>query len=75
MKLGHFVEAIECFDRVLEIAPQDAGALYNKGYAQEKLGRKLEAAVSYRKFLEVAPVQYARQIAIAFQRLRELEKR
>ena len=36
-------EAIECYDKVLEIEPNDADALYNKGTILDELGKNEEA--------------------------------
>ena len=36
-------EALECYDKVLEIEPNDADALYNKGTILSELGKNEEA--------------------------------
>jgi tetratricopeptide (TPR) repeat protein len=71
--LGAFVEAVACFDKAIDVDPMDPKTWYSKALSEEKLDRLHDAAKSYRMFIDLAPVQYARQIAHAQQRLRELE--
>jgi tetratricopeptide (TPR) repeat protein len=73
LALGQHEEAIACWDRVLAIHPRDAGAWFSKARSQDLLNNRREAMSSYRKFIELAPPQYGRQVAVARQRLRELE--
>ncbi len=42
-RLGHFDEALACYERALEIDPDYRGAWVNKGYVLTKLGRYDEA--------------------------------
>jgi tetratricopeptide (TPR) repeat protein/tRNA A-37 threonylcarbamoyl transferase component Bud32 len=53
--LGKPQEAIECYDRALEINPRYAGAWYNKGTALDDLGKYQEAIVCYDEALEINP--------------------
>ena len=71
--LGRHKEAINCYDQALAIDPRHAVAWYNKARSEDALGRRREAALSYRKFIELAPAQYAQAVAQARQRLLELE--
>src|SRR5690348_194625 len=48
-------EAIECYDKALEIDPKDADALNNKGLALNKLGKYKEAIEYYDKASEIDP--------------------
>ena len=57
----------------MAIDPADAHTWYNKALSEESLGRSRDEIASYRKFLELAPPQFAQQIAQARQRLRVLE--
>jgi tetratricopeptide (TPR) repeat protein len=71
--LGRNEEAIRCYDRALELNPRDARAWCNKGAAQEELDRREDAVRSYKQFIALAPSQYAEQVELAKQRIRELE--
>jgi tetratricopeptide (TPR) repeat protein len=73
--LGRLDEAVRCFDQAIKINPQGANAWINKALAEDVLGRRLDAAKSYRRLIELAPPQYVRQIEYARQRLREVEGR
>jgi tetratricopeptide (TPR) repeat protein len=73
--LGRREEAIRCYDQVLAIDPRNAQAWYNKALLEDALGLRREATLTYRKFIELAPPQYAQFLALARQRLVELEKR
>lgn len=70
---GHFDEAVKCYDKALEINPQNADAWLNKGSAQDQLGLRDAVIHSYRVFIKVAPAQLAETIELVRQRLRELE--
>jgi tetratricopeptide (TPR) repeat protein len=48
-------EAIECYDKALEIDPKDADTLNNKGNALDNLGKHKEAIECYDKALEIDP--------------------
>lgn len=54
-KLGKYEEAIECYDKVIELNPNYAPAWYNKGVALAKLGRYEEAIECYKKAVELNP--------------------
>ena len=71
--LGRREEAIGCYDHALTIDPRDAAAWYSKALLEDALGWRREAALSYRKFIELAPPQHSQHIAYARQRLLELE--
>ncbi|MBI5574595.1 MAG: tetratricopeptide repeat protein [Elusimicrobia bacterium] len=53
--LGKYAEAIECYDKVLEINPRDAESWNNKGDAFGKLGKYNEEIGCYNKALEINP--------------------
>jgi tetratricopeptide (TPR) repeat protein len=55
-KLGKFQEAIQMYDKALEINPLDMQALYNKGNSLYLLGRFPEALILYDKALEIDPL-------------------
>jgi len=51
--LGKLQEAIDCYDRALEIDPRYAKALHNKAVALNKLGRHNEAVECLDKAKEI----------------------
>ena len=53
--LGKYEEAIEWYDKVLKIDPNDVNALNNKGLALNNLGKYQEAIEWYDKALEIDP--------------------
>ena len=53
--LGKYNEAIEYYDKALEIDPENAEALNNKGVALDDLGKYNEAIEYYDKVLEIDP--------------------
>jgi tetratricopeptide (TPR) repeat protein len=65
-------DAIGCCDKALAIDPRDASLCYNKALAEDGLRHWREAMSSYQKFVELAPPQFAQQIAYARQRIHEL---
>lgn len=74
--LGRFDEAIKCYNKTLEINPQYADAWIFKGFSEDKFGLRARAAISYRKFIELAPAaEYAKYIEIVRNRLGQLEGR
>jgi tetratricopeptide (TPR) repeat protein len=75
-KQNRYEEAIHYYDKALEIDPHCMPALYNKGNSFYSLGRKKEAAQSYRQFLAIAPnsERYAKLINNAHQRVQGKEK-
>jgi tetratricopeptide (TPR) repeat protein/ribonuclease BN (tRNA processing enzyme) len=54
-ELGRHEEAIICYDKALEIRPDDESSWYNKGNALEDLGRYEEAIICYDRALEIKP--------------------
>ncbi len=52
---GKFEEAIDFYNKALEINPQDIVALANKGTALDQLGRHEEAMKCFDKVLEISP--------------------
>ena len=67
--------AILGHDKVRKLAPRDAMACYAEALAQEGLGRIPDAVRSYKRFIALAPTQYAWLVELAQQRVRELEGR
>ena len=53
--LGRLEEALEYYDKALEIEPKLINALYNRGITLSHTKRKAEALASYDKALEIAP--------------------
>jgi len=52
---GKYEEALEAYDKVLEVDPNNAKEWYNKGYCLSELGRYEEALEAYDKSLELDP--------------------
>lgn len=55
---GDLVDAIVCWEKALDIAPDSHAAWYNRGNALRKLGRLEEAIASYDKALQFKPDQH-----------------
>lgn len=53
--IGRYDEAITCFDKLLQINPNDAVIWHNKGNTLHKLGRYDEAITCCNKTLEINP--------------------
>ncbi len=51
--LGKYQEAIKCYDKVIELEPDDYAAYYNKGLALHDLGKYKEAIDCYDKAIEI----------------------
>ena len=46
-----YKEAIESFDKVIELAPNNSNAYYNRGVSKENLGQYKEAIKDYEMIL------------------------
>ncbi|MEZ6001079.1 tetratricopeptide repeat protein [Hyphomonas sp.] len=55
MQAGDYETALEYFDRVLTVLPDDPATLVSRGHALKTYGRTEEAIASYRRATEVAP--------------------
>jgi len=55
LELGQHEEANRCYDRALELLPQNAGIWNNKGFCLSKLGQHDEAIRCYDRALELDP--------------------
>jgi tetratricopeptide (TPR) repeat protein len=53
LSVGKSDEAISCFDKALQINPNDTDALYNKGDILVKLGKYGEAMNAYQRLLNI----------------------
>ena len=53
--LGRYQEALDCFERGLDIDPHISYLWQNKGLALRALGREREALVCYDRSIEIAP--------------------
>ena len=54
-ELGRPEEAIECFDKAIELDPKDVGVWNNKGIVLDDLGKHEEAIECYDKVIELDP--------------------
>jgi len=54
-QIGNYMNAIICYDKALEIDPDDSNVLVNKGDALTNLGRYEEAMKCYDKVLSQKP--------------------
>ena len=52
---GRFAEAIEAFERAIEIKPDFAPAFHNLGLAWWRLGKANQAMAAYRRAIELDP--------------------
>jgi len=55
--LGRYEEAIQCYDKALQIKPNFAGAWSNRGVTLDEIGQFEEAIKSYDKALATKPVK------------------
>ena len=53
--LATMMRAIECYDKALEINPQNADAYYKKGLSLSTIEKYAEAIECYDKALEINP--------------------
>lgn len=72
-KAGMMPQAETRLQAAVEANLRDTRALFWLGLAQLDLGKKAEARGSFSRFLELAPSRYDRQIAIARERLAQLQ--
>ncbi len=57
-KLGKHKDAVECFDKALEINPNHRKTLSKQGILLAKLGKDEEAVVCFDKALEINPNEF-----------------
>lgn len=72
-KSNKYELAISCYNIALKIDPQNYHVWYEKAIAQDKIGRKSGAIVSFKEFLGLCPVNMQNQVDYAKQRLKVLE--
>ena len=68
-RLGRMEDALACFIRALELDPRFALARFNRGAAEDVLGRPEEAVGSFEAFLSLATPSQRAQIQHAQKRL------
>jgi tetratricopeptide (TPR) repeat protein len=72
---GHPEWAIPDYTRVIELNPQQyAGVYYDRGIAYEKRGQTDLAVKDYRQFIALNPPQLNEKIAVAKERIQQLEQ-
>jgi tetratricopeptide (TPR) repeat protein len=71
--LNRFAEALHCYDQGLALDPRNAMPWINKALVEERLGRRTDAVRSYKRFIELAPIENAADVEYAQRRLRALE--
>lgn len=71
--LGRFEEALTCYNNALDIDQDDGKAWLNKGQCEDLLGRKFDAAKSFRIFLKVMTDESIAEAKSIKERLQELD--
>ena len=69
--LNNIHEALDCYNKALELEPEWAEAFYDKALLEIKLGWKRTVAQSFTRFLEIAPAEMSLQIQHAHSWLEE----
>lgn len=72
-KSNKYELAISCYNTALKIDPKNYYVWYEKAIAQDKIGRKSGAIVSFKTFLDLSPGNMQNQVDYAKQRLKVLE--
>lgn len=74
--LGRETEALENYDRVLQLAPEDSLAWMNKGVCLSRLGRMEEALTCYAQSLSIEPesVLTWKNIEVALRKLQRFKE-
>lgn len=54
-RMERYGEALNCYDRAVDIQPKFGPAWFNRGWALERLGEKAQAALAYAKAVELNP--------------------
>jgi len=73
LSIAKTMDALICYNHVLEIDPMKLGALYNKALLEYTLGRTHDAILSYKRFIEIAPRDDSQWLENARKKLKELE--
>jgi tetratricopeptide (TPR) repeat protein len=72
-KTGRLKDAIRCYERAVKINPDYYDSWLNMGLAQDNLGQYKKAYISYTHFLELAPGDMGKRIAITRKRVEEIK--
>ena len=67
-------QAVADYDRAIAIEPRYASAHFNKAMACEDMGRRHDALIAYKAFLQCAPANYDQEIAYARQQINLLQR-
>lgn len=72
---GKLDQALQAYDRSIQLKPDDAKTYYNRGLTLKALGRLQEAVQSYEKAIQLQPdfAQAYYNLGIALQQLEQLE--
>jgi serine/threonine protein kinase len=77
-EIGEYQEAIACYSKALEINPEYPTAWYGKALVEDIMVKRMDAAYSYKKFIELAPTKYTEykeEIEYARQRIKDLTEK
>ena len=74
-KVGRRNDAIKCYDRAININPEFYEAWLNKGLAHDSIRNFKKAYFSYNNYLQLAPKESEKRIAIAKNRALEIKKK
>ncbi len=72
--LGLYNKSVQCHTKAIELNPRDAEAYNNRGTAYAKLGDIRKAIEDFKRFIGIAPPQYAEYVKIAKELIRELKQ-
>lgn len=75
VRLERFEEAFKCCEEGIRVNPDSARLYYTKADILDYWGRSREALSNYRKYVELAPVEYAPLVEKVKIRMKQLEQK